>query len=371
MNTTETANLTSVTNVSVQPSLLQLAENYAFYQAGILIDKYWFPILVPIGFIGNSLSAAVMLMKNNRKLSTCTYMLGISINDNILMIIFFYQWLLKNTQMQQLTDLLCKIMATSIFTFVYFGSYQVVLMTFDKCFAVMAPLKSLSHCTSRRACISQIIAFVCVLVFNSPHLYLSKQVVSDCAGFAVKGVMAQIYYYLSFIATALVPLFSLTIMNAVIIRSVRKSIKMQKNSSGNLPNIETPNVTSMKRAENQLTLMLVVTAVVYVLLFLPSYIRFIVYQFVSPSESPATFAGFVFFVHFSFKLYATNNGIHFFLYLVSGRKFRQDLMALFGFHQENSKNFKATNQSNSQNSRTSNIELSVLELGQRSEQNVD
>ena len=68
--------------------------------------------------------------------------------------------------------------------------------------------------------------------------------------------------------------------------------------------------------------MSVIIAVAYIILFLPSHIRFIVYQFVVPDSTPTTYAGFYFFIHLSFRLYATYYGIHFFLYFLSGSKFR-------------------------------------------------
>ena len=50
---------------------------------------------------------------------------------------------------------------------------------------------------------------------------------------------------------------------------------------------------------------------------------------VNHKESPKIYAGYYFFFHFGFKLYYTNNGINFFLYVISGKKFRSDLVRLF------------------------------------------
>ena len=49
-------------------------ETYKTYKIASYINIYWFPILVPIGLVGNSLSFLVMIQPNNRKMSTCIYM---------------------------------------------------------------------------------------------------------------------------------------------------------------------------------------------------------------------------------------------------------------------------------------------------------
>ena len=68
-----------------QDDFMDEVETYTIFKIANLINIYWYPILVPIGLIGNSLSFAVMVKPNNRKMSTCIYMAAISINDNIMM----------------------------------------------------------------------------------------------------------------------------------------------------------------------------------------------------------------------------------------------------------------------------------------------
>ena len=46
------------------------------------------------------------------------------------------------------------------------------------------------------------------------------------------------------------------------------------------------------------------------------------------TKSPTAFAGFYLFYNIMYKLYFTNNGINFFLYVISGKKFSNDLRKL-------------------------------------------
>ena len=61
---------------------MEQVKTFTTYNIAIFIMKYWFPILVPIGLVGNTLSFLVMIRPSNRKMSTCIYMAAISMNDN-------------------------------------------------------------------------------------------------------------------------------------------------------------------------------------------------------------------------------------------------------------------------------------------------
>ena len=72
----------STTGINTQDTFLEEAGTYMTYKLAKYIATYWFPILIPLGLIDNSLSFLVMIRPNNRRISTCTYMAAISINDN-------------------------------------------------------------------------------------------------------------------------------------------------------------------------------------------------------------------------------------------------------------------------------------------------
>ena len=272
------------------------------------------------------------------------------------MALFLYQWLLKNANIQTLTNSICKILGPFILIFVFNGSYQVVLMTFDKCFAIMAPHKAISFCTPKRAKVLLLTAFLFMFAFNSPNFYLHRKVLADCAGNTIKTPLILFYVYLAFAINSLVPFFSLVTMNFIIIRAVRRSRKMRAQTAGNLNDSSVMTANKMKQVENQLTIMSVIIAVTFIILFLPSNVRFVVYQFVKVDATPTTYAGFYFFIHLSFRLYATNYGIHFFLYLLSGSKFRDDLKKLFGIKSKGNRNI--TDESRSKDTSFANRSIS-------------
>ena len=81
---------------------------------------------------------------------------------------------------------------------------------------------------------------------------------------------------------------------------------------------------TMKSAENQLTIMLLLVTMLFLILLFPTHIRFIYLNLVE-RDTPSRCTSSMLFFHITYKLYTTNHGINFLLYCVSGKKFLHDL----------------------------------------------
>ena len=131
-------------------TFMEEVESYLTYKVAYYIDQYWFPILVPIGLIGNTLSFFVMMRPNNRKVSTCIYMAAISVNDNLMMCLALHDYLVLGVQLHDMGLWECKITDFLISFSLQTGTYQVVAMTFDKYVAIKWPHKAATHSTPKR-----------------------------------------------------------------------------------------------------------------------------------------------------------------------------------------------------------------------------
>ena len=83
-NQTE-SHTTEDTKITTTDTFMAEVETYIAFEIATTLSVYWFPILVPIGLVGNNLSFLVMIKPNNRKMSTCIYMAVLSVNDNLMM----------------------------------------------------------------------------------------------------------------------------------------------------------------------------------------------------------------------------------------------------------------------------------------------
>ena len=147
-------------------------------------------------------------------------------------------------------------------------------------------------------------------------------------------LITKVYSWLSFILNAVIPFTMLIHMNYVIVKTVRSSRKMfgandTTTGAARDQGIDTRQ-KSMKSAENQLTIMLLLVTTLFLILLCPGYIRFIYLSF-AKRDTPFKYANSMLIYQISYKLYSTNSGINFLLYCISGQKFRNDLKEILCF----------------------------------------
>ena len=142
----------------------------------------------------------------------------------------------------------------------------------------------------------------------------------QCFTFAVESPMTKMYSWFSFVLNAIIPFTLLIHMNFVIVKTVRISGKLFKENDTGMDSRQ----KIMKTTEKQVTIMLVLVTTLFLILLCPIYIRFI-YLVFAKTDTPFEYVSSMLFFHITYKLYSSNNGINFFLYCISGQKFRNDL----------------------------------------------
>ena len=329
---------------------MEKAATYPQYQIGIAIHDYYFPFIVAVGIIGNILSFLVMVQPYNRLISTCVYMACLSVSDTILLIYQGYSiWILPTFQLHPFVPMHCSWNMYTSFGFSMIGSLIIVAMTFDKFFAIRFPHKSASFNTPRRAKIVIIIIVIFSAIFNLPQFYVTLLIDGTCMPYARQDVWNQVFMFVSFVFNAVGIFGALIIMNGFIISAVRGRKKFIQNmADGDKSSAEAKHQRSTER---QITIMLLLVSFLYLVLIGPGFIHFLHWLVIPPDRDPLTHANFVLSYNICQKLFFTNNSINFFLYCISGRKFRNDLFSLF---RGKRKGGKYGNESSDSSSNTAN-----------------
>ena len=344
-------NSTETTETATVNVFMEEVNSMIIFKIANIIARCWAPVLVPIGLIGNTLSFLVMIKPNNRKMSTCIFMAAISINDNMMILLALYDWLVAAMKVYQMVGLECRIASYFVLVGLQNSTFQVIAMTFDKYIAIKWPHKAATFSTPRRAKLTIMGILICVLVYNIPHLFLSRMFGDVCIAYAAGGIIMKVYSWMTFSLNGAVAIVVLIYMNYVIVKKVRSSRKMfrdnegqgqQKGQGQNNP-MSSRREETMKNTENQLTTMLLLVITLFLILMLPGYIRFVYSNFVE-RDTPTKYAQLLLFYQLSQKLYVTNNGINFFLYCINGKKFRNDLKNILGFGKERSVANRETSQ---------------------------
>ena len=138
----------------------------------------------------------------------------------------------------------------------------------------------------------------------------------------------QIYYWSSNVLSYFLPFVLLLIMNTVIINTLSKRSKSSKitKSSGSKGRSETEgHAQKARNSETQIFVILLLVTFAFLILSSPTYIYiFLVYAKLN-KPTPHGIATFHLLFSVAQKTYYTNYGINFYLYVMSGQKFRTDL----------------------------------------------
>ena len=294
----------SNTSVSTQTettvdTFVEQVKTYTTFKVATFLTTYWFPLLVPIGLVGNTLSFLVMIKPNNRKMSTCIYMAGISVNDNLMMILGLHNWLVSAMKVHEFKPLECTFSSYAVLLCLQNSTFLVLAMTSDKYIAIKWPHRAAIYSTSRRATMTVIGVYAAVIIYNIPHVFMSKLKGDVCVAYSAGGVIAKFYSWLSFVVNAIIPFTLLLYMNYVIIKKVQNSRKMFGNIESNEQSVvykcqsessaNQKRQKAMKNTENQLTIMLLLVTTLFLILMIPTYIRFLYTIFVG-TETPVKYA---------------------------------------------------------------------------------
>ena len=216
----------------------------------------------------------------------------------------------------------------AVFSAFLYSTSLLVAMTFDRFYSIIRPHKAALFKTVKRAKIT----IACVVIFsaihNIPHLFISDHDQWQCVpyGKAMDKSYGQFYYWCSFVLNYALPFVLLLAMNSVIIHKIRKRRQFtQKNKLGQ----DQGNDTKIKSSDGQIYAILLLVTFGFLILVTPAYMFFLFVMLVDFFASPQRLAGYHLFYNVAHKLQTTNHGINFFFYVISGQKFRADLMQLF------------------------------------------
>ena len=226
------------------------------------------------------------------------------------------------------------------------SNHLVVNMTFQRFYSIIRPHQAASFNTVKRAKITIVCIAILSSIYCSPHLFTTYYLGRYCIPYAkiLDKMSGQFYYWLTFVLNFIIPFVSLVIMNSVIIKTlyqrsrsnltetvkIRKEGQSQDQLQGQSQGQESQGQTNqMKSIERQIYTMLLLVTFSFLILSTPSYAMMLYSNFVDHFQSPYHYAAYILFVQVGDKAASTNFGINFFLYVLSGKKFRRDLLDLF------------------------------------------
>ena len=251
----------------------------------------------------------------------------------------------------------CIIANTLVFSSTLCSNLLILIMTFERFYSIIRPHKAASFNTVKRAKIIIISIVILTACFNIPHLFVSSVQGRQCLpyGTAMGKPYGEFYYWLSFVINYALPFVLLLVMNSIIIHKIRnrsKFISKQSRSEGQGQGQGHTKVAKTKTSDQQVYAILLLVTFGFLILTTPGYLLFLFINLVDFRTSPKMFAGYYLFYNIAQKLHYTNHGINFFFYVISGQKFRTDLLNLLCCNKESRRNRSVTHSMETQDSNT-------------------
>ena len=211
------------------------------------------------------------------------------------------------------------------------STYLTISMTFERFYSIIQPHKAASFNTVKRAKKTISCTVVSSITFSIPHVFITAVSGKGCIPYlgGLKATYGLLYYWISLIVHFIFPFISLLVMSSVIIHTLRnRTIIRPRADQGQVQGQNESHQPKMGSSERHIFVTLLLVTFAFLILSTPSYV-FLFLMIDTTKRTPISTAIFHLFLQVAGNMHYTNSGINFFLYVLSGRKFRADLLRLF------------------------------------------
>ena len=292
------------------------------FDAAKKLDAYGSLLTMLLGIIGNTLALAVLSRKRLRKTVTSRYLIVLAVSDlGATMVGQVGRHITRNftsIDPANTANWYCKVWYYGLYVLSSYSGWVLTGVSVERCVAVLLPLKAHIIFSKRSSYIYLTVLFVCSLAYNS-HMFFSYRLVDEGTRYNC-GINAASYFVLhvrpwsDFLFKALIPGVIIITSNVlIIIRLIHRQFCGITNQS--VQQIELMSMVPM----------LVTVSVAYICLTSPMHITYVLLSYYSASF---TNPWIVMLWSVDVICFYLNHSINFFLYVVSGREFRGELIAM-------------------------------------------
>ena len=287
------------------------------------------PVILVVGTVGNMLILFTLTRRHLKKSSFTTYLTALAITDTVNLYVWTVnEWLFNafGLDLNGQSRFVCKTTLFAMIGFGYTSAWLVAALAVERAFCTFAPHLVRSVCRPKTGCIvTGIIACISVAlgshtIFGIDLIYYEDNNMTLC-GFTDDGYeVFMMYYYtwIDFMAASFLPATIIIVANVATVTKVVRTRSPVTTS--------TLDVNRNKRIQHMRTVTILVS-IAFTLLTVPSTLYQILKIYVFDVEHPfftsSATESIVYIV--VYNMYFLNYGINFFLYIVSGERFRTTL----------------------------------------------
>lgn len=309
------------------------------------LDKYlWMylsPLIFVIGVVGNILTIAVLRRKKFAGTTTATYLPIVAAADTAVLIFgIIPEWLdyCEFIVFKEIHPWTCKVEKFLFYTSGDTAIWILVAFTFDRFIAVCFPFKKRVVCQPKRALIVCVVIFILAIAKNVHVFWTRGPQYDEDDGELIKTCgrphpYTYFEYYIrpwiAFSIVMLVPFIIIIVCNTLIIRTLLQAKRLRKEQSQS-----NSQQSHSDKAFLQTTAMCLSASFAFMAFIAPSLVLLIGSPYWSNDDE--TNEAYNFAKAINNQLVYVNHSINFFLYCLTGAKFREELVELLRCHKDGS-----------------------------------
>ncbi|XP_061165721.1 nociceptin receptor-like [Saccostrea echinata] len=310
-------------------------KTHSEYKAAEQIWIYMSPVLLFIGTVANTLSIIVLLRKQMRSTTTMFYLTVLSFGDMMVLYTGLLRHWIKwafHADIRVISQFSCKTHTFLVYFSLDFTTWVLVAVTVDRCIFVCLPFRAKTICTLKHAKIV-VVCIALVMTALNIHLFWSVAVEMELGelGCAYMNDFTKFTWpWIDSCVFSIIPFNLMIIANIILIKHILMSqTRVAAHTQHGESDVQQSNVHSKHRKVTSVTTMLLTTNCMFLALTLPIAIYLIVYPNKIQDATDHGTAVLELIWAIANMLQYTNNTIHFFLYCLTGPRFRQEILKIF------------------------------------------
>lgn len=295
------------------------------YDVAYALIKYSFPLIIIAGTVGNTLSFLVLLSKKLRKQSVYLFLACLAISDTLVLYFSALKtWLRVITEYEILHQsyLSCKLITFILHASFHLSSWFVVLVNLDRFYAIWWPIRAVFVFSPKRAKIVLVATTLSACIYSS-HVFWTYTLKLDDKGRILTCVSSDKYQYfmmhifpsLKLTTYCFLPFAFVLMMNiAIICKLVRRSNQVRRLTSQAHQSVNN---------KYKIVSLLLTLSFTWLILTSPYNIWSLTgYRGTEKSNKENT----LLLKTILFTMMYINHALNFYIYCLTGRKFRGELM---------------------------------------------
>ena len=302
--------------------------SYFEYKLSLTMYGVYPIIFVTIGTVGNVLSIIVLSRKSMRTSSSCVFMFALAILDTLALWSIMFG-MLQRVYVRTLPSLwFCRMLFFFQNVATTMASWILICMTVERFIAIYFPLHAGKMCTVKRARMTICVLLVFIMLMAMHDFWTGVHIpTSNLCTHATKKypILLNAMNYIEALMGCFIPEITLLIINPLIVYRLKVTQAQQKYMTNTAATGTTNKASNQSK---QITRMLLTVTFTYCVLMTPYATFYVSRTYWVDRTKPYTRAVAFLVQQVSMICIMLNHSINFFLYFVSGRRFRNELKSL-------------------------------------------